>query len=144
MRFPFPPVRRRRPGEKADLGVEAGPLAERSRQYYDKAIKSDGEDLVSWDGMADLLSFMKNADYTRAFLPSAEQTLSAHIRISDLARALAGLCASVGDTRSALNYAVMWQSSALDPARRDAAAAYVSRLQAALERGDLQRAPGTH
>jgi hypothetical protein len=130
--------------KKADLGVEAGPLAERSRQYYDKAIKSDGEDLVSWDGMADLLSFMKNADYTRAFLPSAEQTLSAHIRISDLARALAGLCASVGDTRSALNYAVMWQSSALDPARRDAAAAYVSRLQAALERGDLQRAPGTH
>ena len=47
----------------------------------------------------------------------------------------------MGDYVSALNYATMWQIAALDEGNRDAAAAYITRLKADLERNSLRTAP---
>jgi tetratricopeptide (TPR) repeat protein len=126
--------------KKAVVGVEAPLLAERSRQYYEKAIAMDPDDLEPWDGLANLLAQMRNSDYTHAFLPRAHQALSAHPRNGEFARALAGLNASTGDYVSALNYATMWQTAALNEGNRDAAAAYISRLKAEMERSSLRSA----
>jgi hypothetical protein len=52
---------------------------------------------------------------------------------------LAGMCADLGDTVMAIKYASMWQIAALSGAERDAAAAYVSRLKASLERNNMRQ-----
>ncbi len=122
---------------KISLGVESPVLAERARQYYGKALTMDPEDLTACEGMSSLLAKMHNADYSRAFLPQAQQTLSAHRRAGSLARALSWLCADMGSPVMALNYAVMWESAALSSTDHDAASAYVSRLKASLERSNL-------
>jgi tetratricopeptide (TPR) repeat protein len=128
---------------KAAVGVEGQVLAERSRQYYDRAITMNPEDLAACEGMATLLATMRNADYSQAFLPRAQKALSAHPRASNLARALSGLCAEMGSTVMALNYATMWQNAALNSAERDAAAAYVSRLKASADRNNLRTTGGS-
>jgi tetratricopeptide (TPR) repeat protein len=124
---------------KATVGVEAQTLTERARRYYDEAITMDPEDLASSEGMASLLATMRNREYSQAFLPRAQKTLSAHPHASSLARAMAGMCADMGDTVMAINYASMWQIAALSGAERDAAAAYVSRLKASLERNNMRQ-----
>jgi hypothetical protein len=130
--------------KKAALGVEAPSLAAHSRQYYDTAITMDPEDLASWDGMAILLGAVRNPEYTRDFVPRAQKALSAHPRAGDLARALSGLCAEMGNSVMALNYAVMWQNAALSGPERDAAAAYVSMLKASVERNNLRSTGSSH
>jgi tetratricopeptide (TPR) repeat protein len=130
--------------KKAALDAEAPSLAAHSRQYYDRAITLDPEDLASWDGMAILLAAVRNPEYTRDFVPRAQAALSAHPRAGDLARTLSGLCADMGDSVMALNYAVMWQNAALSAVERDAAAAYVSRLRAFVERNNLRSTGGSH
>jgi len=127
--------------KKGSLNIDGATLSERSRQYYDKAITADPSDYVSWAGMAETLTVIGNPQLTNAFLPRASQALSARLRDAGLARALAALCAASGDLRSAMNYATMWQISALSSASRDAADAYVSRLSTALERADVKRTP---
>jgi tetratricopeptide (TPR) repeat protein len=126
--------------KKAVVAVDALPLAERSRQYYEKAIAMDSDDLEPWDGLANLLARIRNSEYTQAFLPRAQQALSAHPRNAEFARALAGLNASTGSYVSALNYATMWQTAALDEGSRDAATAYIARLKAEMERSTLRNA----
>ncbi len=100
--------------KKADVGVEGPALTERSRQYYEKAITMDPDDVASFEGMASVLGNLRNADYSRAFLPHAQEMLSTHPRVSSLARALSGMCASMGNNVMALNYAAMWQRAALE------------------------------
>jgi tetratricopeptide (TPR) repeat protein len=124
---------------KAAVGVEAQALAERAHGYYDEAITMDPEDLAAFEGMARLLATMRNPEYSQAFLPRAQKTLSAHPRASSLARSLAWLCAEMGNTVMAINYASMWQIAALNGGERDAAAAYVSRLKASLDRNNLRQ-----
>ncbi len=126
---------------KASLGADQANLLERSQQYFDKAITLDPNDFVAWDGMAKALTAIGNVQYAQAFLPRAAQALSKQVRNSDLSRSLANLCGATGDLRAALNYAVMWQASALSPESRDAASEYVSRLRASLASSDLKRAP---
>jgi tetratricopeptide (TPR) repeat protein len=130
--------------KKADVGVEWTALAERSRQYYEKAITMDPGDVASCEGMASVLGNLRNAEYSQAFLPQAQKTLSSHPRASGLARALSGMCASMGNTVMALNYAVMWQNAALSDADRDSAATYVSRLKETVDRNNLRNAAGPH
>ena len=100
--------------KKADVGVEGPALTERSRQSYEKAITMDPDDVASFEGMASVLGNLRNADYSRAFLPHAQEMLSTHPRVSSLARALSGMCASMGNNVMALNYAAMWQRAALE------------------------------
>jgi hypothetical protein len=82
---------------------------------------------------------MRNPEYSQAFPPRAQKTLSAHPRASSLARSLAWLCAEMGNTVMAINYASMWQIAALNGGERDAAAAYVSRLKASLDRNNMRQ-----
>jgi tetratricopeptide (TPR) repeat protein len=131
--------------KKADVDVERQALAERrSRQYYEKAITMDPDDIGSVEGVARVLYTLRNAEYSQAFLPLAQKTLSTHPRASSLARALSGLCASMGNNVMALNYALMWQNAALSDADRDAAASYVSRLKESVDRNNLRNAAGPH
>jgi tetratricopeptide (TPR) repeat protein len=131
-------------GKKATLDVEGQALRERSRGYYDKAITMDSEDIGSYEGMADLLADMRNADYSQAFLPSAQGAMSAHSHAGGLARSLAGMCSAMGNNVMALNYAVMWQNAALSEAERDSAATYVSHLKGVADRNNLRDAGGPH
>jgi tetratricopeptide (TPR) repeat protein len=124
---------------KATVGVESAVLAESARQYYERALRMDPEDLAACEGMTSLLANVHNADYSRAFLPRAQQTMSAHRRAGSLARALARLCSDMGSPVMALNYAVMWESAALSSAEHDTASAYVSSLKAQLERSNLRQ-----
>jgi tetratricopeptide (TPR) repeat protein len=130
--------------KKADMGVEWRALAERSRQYYEKAITMDPSDIASYEGMAGVLGNLRNAEYSQAFLPQAQKILSAHPRASGLARALSGMCSSMGNNVMALNYAMMWQNAALSDADRDAAASYMSRLKETVDRNNLRNAAGAH
>jgi tetratricopeptide (TPR) repeat protein len=130
--------------KKLSLGVEWPALAERARQYYEKAIAMDPGDVAACEGMAGLLAKMRNAQYSQAFLPHAQKTLSMHPRASTLARALSGLCASMGNYIMALNYAVMWQNAALSDTERDYAATYVSRLKESADRSNLRDAAAPH
>jgi tetratricopeptide (TPR) repeat protein len=130
--------------KKAVVDVEWPALAERSRQYYEKAIAMDPDDIASCEGMAGVLNDLRNAEYSQAFLPRAQKTLSAHPRASSLARALSGMCASMGNNVMALNYAVMWQNAALSEVERDSAAAYVSRLKETVDRSNLRNASAPH
>jgi tetratricopeptide (TPR) repeat protein len=123
---------------KASLGVESAALAERARQYYDKALAADPEDISACEGMASLLANTHNRDYSQVFLPQAQKTMSTHPRAGSLARALSWLCSDMGNSVMALNYAAMWESAALSSADHDAASAYVSRLKAHLDRSNLR------
>jgi hypothetical protein len=122
--------------KKAELGVESVTLAERSRQYYEKALLLNADDIVAWDGEANLLGLIGKPEYTQAFLPRAANILAARPQINDLSRALARLAASVGDLPMAIDYAARWEKTAVDEKSRDSAAAYRAHLKSQLDRGN--------
>jgi hypothetical protein len=130
--------------KKAILGPDLNSLRERSRRNYDRAITMDPGDVAAYEGMANLLAAMRNADYSQAFLPRVQKTLSDHPRAGSLARALSGMCAAMGNNVMALNYAVMWQNAAFSEAERDSAGTYVSRLKGFVDRDNLRNGAGSH
>jgi hypothetical protein len=87
---------------------------------------------------------MRNADYSQAFLPRAQEAMSGHSHAGGLARALSGMCSAMGNNVMALNYAVMWQNAALSESERDSAATYVSHLKGVADRNNLRDAGGPH
>jgi tetratricopeptide (TPR) repeat protein len=123
--------------KRAELPIDRPALAERSRQYFDKAIEMDRDDLASWAGMANLFSGMHDVEHAKTFLPSAEMTSYRHPRNGAYAYALSCLCASIGDYQNALKFAVAWKNNAVNESQRAAATAYISQLREYLQRTKL-------
>jgi hypothetical protein len=120
--------------KKASIGMDAGSLAARALQFYEKAVIMNPDDLAAWHGMADLVGDTHDVVYAKSLLPKMDSVQAGHSRVGALAGSVASLYATLGDYENAVKYGVKWQNNALSSSERSRADAYVSRLKDTWER----------
>jgi hypothetical protein len=122
---------------KTTLPSESPQVTERARQYFEKAIAMNRNDLFAWSGMANLLADEHDVEHAGLLLQSAEETSYRHPRNGVYAYAVMRLCESVRDYKAAFQFAVAWEKNALTGTARDAASVQVSQLRDYLQRVNL-------
>jgi len=128
--------------KKAVLPADPTVLAQRAYDDYRRAIALDAEDLDYWASLADAFGEEHDVTGAKEFLPKVEQVFYLHPRNSALASHIAYLCSNTGDYDDAVKFAVAWKANAITIQSREAAVAFLSRVQADKERHDLLP-PGT-
>ena len=125
--------------KRASVSEDPTALEHRAYDDYQHAMSLDPENLAYWAACAELLGSSRDAAGAKEFLPKIEQVFYQHPRNAALANSIASMCAQVGDLDNAFKFAVAFQNNARDDRDRDAAAAYLSRLKANIERRNLAR-----
>lgn len=116
--------------QHADVGTDAATLLQRARNDYEKAIASNGDDLLALYGLAEVIVSQRDQEAAKKLEPLMEQALYRNPRDADLARGLADLCILARDLDSAFKFAVAWQKYATSDAEWSKATDLLSRLKA--------------
>jgi tetratricopeptide (TPR) repeat protein len=123
--------------QKATLPADPAVLAHRAYDDYRRATALEPESLDYWAAFADAYGEERDKLGAKEFLPKIEQVFYLHPRNSMLASHIARMCGEVGDLDDAIKFAVAWKGNATNAEARDAAVAFISRVQAAKERQSL-------
>jgi tetratricopeptide (TPR) repeat protein len=123
--------------KKATLPADPAALAHRAYDDYRRAIALEAESLDYWAGLADAYGEERDVTGAKELLPKIEQVFYLHPRNSALARHIARMSGEVGDLDDAIKFAVAWKANAVNDQSRDAAVAFLSRVQASRERQNL-------
>jgi hypothetical protein len=94
--------------------------------------------------LTELVASTHDASTAEALRPKVVKVQLKYYNNGELARSLARLCASMNEQQGALEYALVWQRHALNPANGAAAATYVSRLVEALQRSAIAAPETAH
>lgn len=103
-------------------------------KFYEQTVQLDPADLKSWYGMSSLVFDMHDVPYAKAFIPRFTAVRAEHANIGGLAGSLASLYSMVGDSDTAMKYALAWQNHSISSQEKGSATAFIERLKSASER----------